>query len=84
MDLAESHPELAQIQANPELANVLGMDFESLFKSISLLIYGAVIFGSVLVQGGTALYYFTRARHVHEFRRQTPEWVVDLLVTGAV
>ena len=83
MDLAESHPELAQIQADPELANVLGMDFESLYKSISLLIYGAVIFGSILTQGGMALYYFTRARHVREFRQQTPQWVLDLLAAGA-
>ena len=44
--------------------------------------YAIVICGSILTQGGTALYYLIRGRYVREFRRQTPQWVVDLLTTG--
>ncbi|RPI60832.1 MAG: hypothetical protein EHM48_06605 [Planctomycetaceae bacterium] len=41
--------------------------------------YGLVIFVSILSQGGMALYYFTRRRHIEAFNAQTPQWVRQLL-----
>ena len=44
----------------------------------SYAFYGGVIALSVLFQGGNALYYFTRRRHVEDFIAETPEWVRDV------
>ena len=82
MDLNEKYPELAQLQADPTVAGVYG-DIEELTRIVVPLAYGAVILGSILAQGGLALYYLTRARHVREFRRQTPQWITDLLTAAA-
>jgi hypothetical protein len=40
--------------------------------------YFVVIALSVIFQGGTALYYFTRRRLVEDFVAETPEWVRDV------
>ena len=82
--LVAQHPELAAPEINDMVTSIYGTDIEGLTRTISLVVYGAVILGSILAQGGMALYYFTRGRHVREFRRQTPPWVVDLLVAGMV
>jgi len=79
----EPNPAMAQLKADPTVAEVYG-DIEEITRIVVPLVYGAVIFGSILVQGSTALYYFTRGRHVREFRRQTPPWIVDLLIAGTV
>jgi len=49
-----------------------------LFQQIVVVLYGGVIALSVLFQGGTALYYFTRRRHVEDFVAETPDWVRDV------
>jgi hypothetical protein len=41
--------------------------------------YGLVIILSVLVQGGMAMYYFSRRRHLESYRDDAPEWVRRLL-----
>jgi hypothetical protein len=45
--------------------------------NISLALYGGVIGGTVLVQGLTAAYYFSRTHIIEEFLEVTPKWVVD-------
>lgn len=47
-------------------------------------IYMVVIFASILSQGGAALYYFTRARHVRAFHKKTPPWVIELLAARTI
>ena len=47
-------------------------DLEGLYKTVTLAMYGGVIALSVLFQGGNALYYFTRRRHVEDFIAETP------------
>jgi hypothetical protein len=55
-----------------------GASFEGMVKTLSYAMYGGVILLSVIFQGGNALYYFTRRRHVEEFVAETPEWVRDV------
>jgi hypothetical protein len=55
------------------LADVAGME-----TTLRRGLYGLVLVGSVLMQGLTALYYFTRARHMRAYLRDTPPWVVEL------
>jgi hypothetical protein len=40
--------------------------------------YSLVIVLSVAFQGGLALYYFTRRRHLQALERSTPEWIARL------
>jgi hypothetical protein len=42
--------------------------------------YSLVILVSVLAQGMTAVYYFSRRKYVETFNRQTPEWVRRVFV----
>jgi len=79
------------LTGHSELTRLLGQYFDFVaggspfdLEYAVALICVLVIITSVLMQGGVALYYFTRARHVREFRRQTPQWVVDLLVVARV
>ena len=60
-----------------ELLSMAG-DLEGLYKTATLAMYGGVIVLSVLFQGGNALYYFTRRRHVEDFIAETPQWVRDV------
>jgi hypothetical protein len=60
-----------------ELLSMVG-DLEGLYKTVTLALYGGVIVLSLLFQGGNALYYFTRRRHVEDFIAETPQWVRDV------
>jgi hypothetical protein len=69
----------AQFNSNTEreLLSMAG-DVEGLYKTVTLALYGGAIALSVLFQGGNALYYFTRRRHVEDFIAETPQWVRDV------
>jgi hypothetical protein len=55
------------------LADVAGME-----STIRHAFYALVLGGSVLMQGFTAIYYFTRKRHMQAYLRETPPWIVEL------
>jgi len=69
-----------------QLRDFAGMDptmLAEMDRAVALLVYGfysLVILVSICGQGGLALYYFTRRRHLEAFRRETPEWVRRLFV----
>jgi hypothetical protein len=60
----------------------LGSDFTQQLKSavpvVSYAFYTLVILLSVGFQGGLALYYFTRKKHLEALERSTPPWVQRL------
>jgi hypothetical protein len=60
-----------------EMLSMVG-DLEGLYKTATLAMYGGAIVLSMLFQGGNALYYFTRRRHVEDFIAETPQWVRDV------
>jgi hypothetical protein len=70
----------AELQANPELAAVLGSpgDFNELYRGVVLSFYGSVIALTVVFQGLNAAYYFLRRKHVLACKRETPEWALTL------
>jgi hypothetical protein len=53
-------------------------EVEGLYRTATTAAYGGAIALSVLFQGGNALYYFTRRRHLDNFLLETPEWVRDV------
>jgi hypothetical protein len=73
----------AQLQSYGDLDSVLGATggFEGLYKTVTYAMYGGVIGLSLLFQGGNALYYFSRRRHIEDFNAETPEWARDVLTT---
>jgi hypothetical protein len=63
--------------AERELLSMVG-DLEGIYNTATLAVYGSAVVVSALFQGGNALYYFTRRRHVEEFIAETPQWVRDV------
>ncbi len=78
--LTGAGPFAAEIEANPEIAAVLGSldEFDYLYKVLVVAVYGTVIVLSAVFQGLNALYYFTRRKHVEAYVQETPDWVLDL------
>jgi hypothetical protein len=70
----------AQLQAYSELDSAFssldGVDV--LVRHVVVVIYAAVIAVSVLSQGLTALYYFTRRKHIEVYLAETPQWIREL------
>jgi hypothetical protein len=67
----------AEVKAYADLDAALGSTggFAGLYKQVVVAFYGIVIMLSVVFQGGTALYYFFRRRHVADFVTLTPELI---------
>ncbi|MBI2477744.1 MAG: hypothetical protein HYV60_03575 [Planctomycetia bacterium] len=78
--LTGAGPFAAELEANPELRQVLdgvdGLDY--IYKLIVVAVYGSVIVLSALFQGWNAYYYFGRRKHVEDYVRETPAWVIDV------
>jgi len=70
----------AQLSAVPEMAGAIN---DLVLRWAPILTYGfySLVIGlSVCFQGGMALYYFTRRKHIERFNRATPEWIRRLFV----
>lgn len=67
-----------EIAQNPELADILGQ-YDDVWRLAWQLVYGALIFCTILMQGGMGLYYLTRRRHLRRYVDETPDWVVTTL-----
>lgn len=67
----------AALAAAGQAEALLG-SIERLQTVVTLAVYGGVIVGSIVFQGGMSWYYFTRARHIRAYVAETPGWIVDL------
>ena len=76
MGLTGPNPYAEYIATTPELADILG-PIDELHKPLILGVYGLIIVLSLIFQGGTACYYFTRKRHLQAYLDQTPDWVIQ-------
>ena len=78
--LTTTGPFAAELAAKPELAEALGPldEFDHLYRFLVLTLYGTVIVLSVVFQGLTAFYYFSRRKYVEDYVRETPQWVMDV------
>jgi len=75
-------PLAATIAAAPETAQMLA-GYSSLARMISAAVYVSLALVAIFAQGGTAFYYFTRAKHIRAYREQTPPWIVEIQRSGA-
>jgi hypothetical protein len=67
--------------ADPGLAGML-QPFEGLARLITLAVYGGLIAVAVFAQGGMALFYYTRARHIRDYLAQTAPWILQMQKAG--
>ena len=63
------------LEQMPEMADAIDKQIEHWAPIVVYGLYSLVILASVVGQGGLALYYFTRRRHIEAFNRQTPAWI---------
>jgi hypothetical protein len=61
----------------PEAADMLA-PYSGLARMISVAVYVGLACVAVFAQGGTALYYFSREKHIRAYREQTPAWIVEM------
>ena len=79
---ALTHPTpLADAASHPDVANML-QPFEDLSRLISGTVYATIMLVAVFVQGGTALFYHRRARHLASYLSQTPPWILEMQRNG--
>lgn len=57
---------------------VPGYTSEQLVTLFVIVVYSAVIAATAVVQGATALYYFSRLRTLDAYVAETPSWIVEL------
>ena len=64
----------------PDLAGLEQMlgDTEDLITDLMVIIYVSVIVATLVFQGLTARYYWSKARVVEEYLRDTPAWIVEM------
>lgn len=55
-----------------------------LHTAVTIGFYSLVIFISIFAQGGMAMYYFTRRKHMADYLNRTPKWIVDALRAAAM
>lgn len=75
--LLGANPYEEAMRGEPMMIRMLG-DIGSLYKTLTLTVYGALIVGTLIFQGLNSLYYFTRARILRGYLAETPAWVVQL------
>jgi hypothetical protein len=71
-------PQPARESSGSAEVDAMLADYATLEAKLRLALYAAVIAGTVLAQGLTAIYYFTRARHIRDYLAATPQWVVQI------
>jgi hypothetical protein len=69
------------IAQSPELKPMLAQA-EDLARLIYYLMYGTLAAVAIFVQGGNALYYHSRRKHIEAYIQQTPAWIRDAQRAG--
>lgn len=71
----------AMAGGDAQLTEMLG-PIDQLVTLLTMSVYGLIIFVAIFVQGGTALYYFTRQKYLRAYLTSTPSWILDLQQSG--
>jgi len=72
-----------EIAKHPELEGYFG-DLGQLQRTLTIVVYGAVILGSAIFQGLNSAYYFRSVKTMREYVVQTPQWVIELQRSGRI
>lgn len=71
----------AMANGDPQLVQMLA-PMDKLEQMLTLTVYGVMILIAIFAQGGTALYYASRQKHLNLYLHHTPPWIIDLQRRG--
>jgi hypothetical protein len=74
-------PYAAYKSADPQLARML-QPVESITHLVTTVLYCTMIAVAFFAQGGLALFYFTRGKHIDAYLAQTPRWIIEMQKSG--
>jgi hypothetical protein len=66
---------------DPQVSQMLG-SFDGLARALSASFYGVVALVGLIGCGFTASYYASRRKHLEQFIKGTPAWIIDLRRKG--
>jgi len=71
--------EMAEIGNDPMVAQTLkDSGITQLVTMTVIAIYSGLIAIAICAQGGLAIYYFTRVKHIRKHLAQTPQWIIEM------
>lgn len=70
-------PYRAYYAADPQLAHML-QPIENIGHLVAMALYGGMIAIGFFAQGGLALFYFSRGKHIDAYLTRTPAWIVAM------
>jgi hypothetical protein len=73
---------LAHAAVSADVARML-QPFDSLARTISASVYIVIMLVAIFVQGGSALFYRSRRRHLADYLANTPIWILGMQQGGA-
>jgi hypothetical protein len=77
------NPYEAALAAGGQATAIVG-SIEQFQKMVTFAVYGGLIIGSIVFQGGTGWYYVTRTKHMRAYLSETPAWILALERAGAI
>jgi hypothetical protein len=73
----------AELKEHEAELQAMGKEMEDMLQTTTNLVYYTLIAVAVFMQGGTALYYFSREKHIRQYVETTPPWIVEMQRNGA-
>jgi hypothetical protein len=58
-------------------------EYQDLFLMAKRILYFTLMAVGILAQGGTALYYITREKHLQKYVNETPPWIIEMQKAGS-
>ncbi len=80
--LVAASPYESYLAAGGQVAEILE-PIDRLNRTITAIVYLAVILGGMAAPAFGSVYYFTRRRHIVAYLEQTPDWIVETLRIAA-
>ena len=65
------------VGTDPAVESLVG-PIANLAGLIAWVLYGGLMAVAIFCQGGAAIYYFTRVKHVEAYLRDTPAWILQM------
>ena len=65
----------ADVEQELAEAGASAKDVEDQISTAALILYSGLIAFALLAQGGTAMYYFSRQKHLKQYLQETPDWI---------
>jgi hypothetical protein len=75
-------PYEAALAAGGQATAIVG-SIQQFEQAVTYAVYGGLIIGSILFQGGTAWYYSSREKYIRAYIAETPSWITELERAGA-